>query len=63
MAVAITAGWALSGKTSPYTTSVLLAAKLGGVSPAKAELGWNGIYILVVGTAMTVWALALAYLS
>ncbi|MDH2327247.1 hypothetical protein QCN27_10240 [Cereibacter sp. SYSU M97828] len=62
LVAAITAGWALSGTTSPYTASVLLAAKLGGVPPAKAGLGWNGVYTVVAGTAMTVRAIALVYL-
>jgi hypothetical protein len=62
MVVAITAGWALSGVTSPYTASVMLAASLGGVSPLRAGLGWNGVYILAAGAALTIWALLLFYL-
>lgn len=62
LVVAITAGWALSGATSPFTASVLLAASLGDVSPLKAGLGWNGVYILVAGVALTLWALSLFYI-
>ncbi|EBA00088.1 hypothetical protein [Marinobacter sp. ELB17] len=62
MVVAITAGWALSGVTSPYTASVMLAASLGGVSPLRAGLGWNGVYILAAGAALTLWALLLFYI-
>ncbi len=62
LVVAITAGWALSGATSPFTASVMLAASLGGVSPLRAGLGWNGVYILVAGAALTLWALALFYI-
>ncbi|WP_206611496.1 hypothetical protein [Falsirhodobacter deserti] len=62
LVAAITGGWALSGTTSPYTASVLLAAKLGGVSAARAGLGWNGIYTLAAGAAMTGWGVALIYI-
>ncbi|EAZ97446.1 hypothetical protein [Marinobacter sp. ELB17] len=62
MVVAITAGWALSGATSPFTASVMLAASLGGVSPLRAGLGWNGVYVLAAGAALTLWALALFYI-
>jgi hypothetical protein len=62
MVVAITSGWALSGVTSPFTASVMLAASLGGVSPLRAGLGWNGVYILAAGAALTIWALLLFYL-
>jgi hypothetical protein len=62
MVVAITAGWALSGATSPFTASVMLAASLGGVSPLRAGLGWNGVYILAAGAALTLWALSLLYI-
>ncbi|WP_218139858.1 hypothetical protein [Loktanella fryxellensis] len=61
MVIAITSGWALSGATSPYTASVLLAAKLGGVSPLRAGLGWNGIYVLAAGGVLTLWVLALLH--
>ncbi|MDO5704900.1 MAG: hypothetical protein Q4G49_07470 [Paracoccus sp. (in: a-proteobacteria)] len=59
--VAITGGWALSGVTSPFTASVLIAASLGGVSPRTAGLGWNGLYTLIMGVILSGWALILAY--
>lgn len=62
LVVAITAGWALSGTTSPYTASVLLTASFGKVSPMMAGLGWNGVYILVTGAALTLWSLALFHI-
>ncbi|HEA53509.1 hypothetical protein LCGC14_1273560 [marine sediment metagenome] len=62
LVVAITSGWALSGVTSPYTASVMLAASLGGVSPLRAGLGWNGMYILAAGAALTLWALSLSHI-
>ncbi|MBM3604874.1 MAG: hypothetical protein FJX25_08985 [Alphaproteobacteria bacterium] len=60
LVVAITGGWALSGATSPFTASVLLAAALGNVSPQRAGIGWNGVYALAAGSALTLWALTLS---
>lgn len=57
---AITAGWALSGTTSPFTASVLLSAAMAGVSPNRAGIGWNGIYTLVMGSVLSAWVLLLA---
>ncbi len=51
---AITAGWALSGATSPYTASVLLAGVYGGASPLRVGLGWNGAYALAFGAIVSI---------
>ncbi|WP_245867168.1 hypothetical protein [Oceaniglobus roseus] len=56
MIVAITGGWALSGATSPFTASTLLIANFGQVRPVYAGLVWNGPYMLVSATALSVWA-------
>ena len=60
LVAAITGGWALSGTTSPFTASVLIAAALGRVTPREAGLGWNGFYTIVMGTILTLWVLILA---
>lgn len=60
LVAAITGGWALSGATSPFTASVLISARLSGVSPRQAGIGWNGLYILVMGAILSLWVLALA---
>ncbi|MDO5605640.1 MAG: hypothetical protein Q4G25_10830 [Paracoccus sp. (in: a-proteobacteria)] len=62
MITAITGGWALSGVSSPFTASVLLAASLGGVSPRHVGLVWNGVYVLIMGTVLSLWVTALAVL-
>jgi hypothetical protein len=59
--VAVTGGWALSGATSPFTASVLLAASLARVSPRRAGIGWNGVYTVVMGGILSIWALLLAW--
>lgn len=60
LVAAITGGWALSGATSPFTASVLIAAALGRVTPREAGIGWNGLYTLVMGTILSLWVVILA---
>ncbi|WP_207099605.1 hypothetical protein [Paracoccus shandongensis] len=62
MVVAITGGWAISGNTSPFTASVLLVGKLGGVDARQAGTRWNGLYALATGAALTLWVLTAAAL-
>ena len=62
MVVAITGGWAISGNTSPFTASVLLVGKLGGVEARHAGARWNGLYALATGAALTLWVLIVAAL-
>lgn len=62
MVLAITGGWAISGNTSPFTASVLLVGKLGGVEARHAGMVWNGLYALTTGTALTLWVLIAATL-
>lgn len=62
MVVAITGGWAISGNTSPFTASVLLVGKLGGVGARHAGTVWNGLYALAAGMALTLWVLVAATL-
>jgi hypothetical protein len=59
---AITAGWALSGVTSPFTASVLLAGALGKVPPRQAGLAWNGPYAAVMGVVLSLWIVVLAHI-
>ena len=53
--LALTAGWALSGISSPYTASTLLIAKLGKVSPLHAGLNWNGWFTIIGGLLLSIW--------
>ena len=61
---AITAGWALSGASSPFTATTLLIGKLAGVSAFKvgAGLSWNGPYTLIGIALLSAWILTLAAL-
>ncbi|WP_339112221.1 hypothetical protein [Thioclava sp. GXIMD2076] len=53
--LSITAGWALSGVTSPFTASVMLVARLGDVTPATVSWRWNGLYTATCAVALAVW--------
>ncbi|SDP12407.1 hypothetical protein SAMN04488061_2254 [Filomicrobium insigne] len=60
--VAITAGWAMSGASSPYTATTLMIGAMGGVSAHHVGLRWNGPYISVCGVALSIWVVVLTLL-
>lgn len=53
--LAITAGWALSGASSPYTATTLLVGALGRVSALHVGWKWNGAYTLLGGLLLSLW--------
>jgi hypothetical protein len=57
--LALTAGWALSGASSPFTASTLLLARLGGVSARHVGLRWNGAFTVLGGMLLSAWLLVL----
>jgi hypothetical protein len=57
MVLALTAGWAISGVTSPFTASVMLVARLGDVSAQDVSLRWNGLFALICGVVLSAWVL------
>jgi len=57
MVAAITAGWAMSGATSPFTATTLLIGSFGRVSATHVGLRWNGVYFLVATSILTGWVL------
>ncbi|MGX9854770.1 hypothetical protein ACR03S_04910 [Limimaricola variabilis] len=54
--VAITAGWCISGITSPFTATTLLTGNFAGKSALHVGLKWNGAYAAVTGVLLTLWA-------
>lgn len=58
--VALTAGWALSGMTSPFTASTLMVAAFGQVPARHVGLVWNGGYFLVTSIIVSIWVLGFA---
>ncbi|MDF1708260.1 MAG: hypothetical protein P1U72_09210 [Paracoccaceae bacterium] len=63
LVVAITAGWALSGASSPFTATTLLIGSFGGISATRVGLVWNGAYTLICGVVLSIWVVAFAHLS
>jgi len=63
LVVAITAGWALSGASSPFTATTLLIGSFSGISATRVGLVWNGAYTLICGFVLSAWVIAFAYLS
>ncbi|TMM51213.1 hypothetical protein [Sulfitobacter sabulilitoris] len=55
LVVAITAGWTLSGASSPYTATTLLIGSFGGISALRVGLVWNGAYTLICACVLSVW--------
>jgi hypothetical protein len=58
--VAITAGWALSGASSPYTATTLMVGALGEASAAHVGLRWNGAYTLLGAVLLSGWVALVA---
>ena len=58
--VAITAGWALSGVTSPFTATTLFIGSFGKVSASHVGLKWNGSYALITACILSIWVLVFA---
>lgn len=56
--LATTAGWALSGISSPFTATSVITGDFGGVSALHVALKWNGLYMPIAGTLVTLWVLA-----
>jgi len=53
--LALTAGWALSGASSPFTATTLLIGAMGGVSAWRVGLGWNGLYTGLGAALLSGW--------
>ena len=52
---ALTAGWALSGASSPYTATTLLVGHIAGLSAWHVGFKWNGFYTVACALALSAW--------
>jgi len=59
--LAITAGWALTGVTSPFTATTLLIGSFAKVSARHVGWKWNGGYFLIAATILSAWVILYAY--
>ena len=60
--VALTAGWALSGASSPFTATTLLIGSFAGISALRVGLAWNGVYTVLCATVLSLWVVIHAFL-
>jgi hypothetical protein len=63
LVVAITAGWVMSGASSPFTATTLLIGSFAGISARHVGLAWNGIYTVICCIALSLWVLFYASVS
>jgi hypothetical protein len=61
--VAITAGWTMSGASSPYTATTMLIGNFAGKSAMYVGLRWNGAYTLITCAALSVWVVLFSTLQ
>jgi len=59
--VAATAGWTISGASSPFTATTLLTGSFAGISALRVGLVWNGFYTLICGSVLSAWVLLYAF--
>ena len=60
--VALTAGWALTGASSPFTATTLLIGRLGHTTALKVGLVWNRGFMIAAGLAVSATVAAAALL-
>ena len=58
--VAITAGWILSGVSSPFTATTMLVGKFAGVSAAHVGQRWNGLFTVLCAVLLSGWVVIYA---
>jgi hypothetical protein len=63
LVVALTAGWAMSGASSPFTATTLLIGSFAGVSARHVGLVWNGTFTIVCCCVLSLWVLLYAFIS
>ena len=60
LVLALTAGWALTAPTSPFTASVMIISRIGGVTPRVVAFTWNGVFVVTAAIGLAVWVQFLA---
>lgn len=61
LATALMAGWAVSMVSAPITGSMLVGARLAGVSPQELGWRWNGLFVVLTMLMLAVWFPLLTY--
>ena len=60
--VALTAGWALSGASSPFTATTLLVGSFAGISALRVGWVWNGAYTVLCAIVLSLWVAVYGFL-
>ena len=55
LVVALTAGWILSGVSSPFTATTMLVGNFAGVSSSHVGRKWNGLYTVLCAIILSGW--------
>ena len=55
LVVALTAGWVLSGVSSPFTATTMLVGNFAGISSAHVGQRWNGAYTVICAVILSIW--------
>ena len=63
LVVAVTAGWALAGVTSPFTATTLSIGSFGRVSAQHVGLVWNRWYFIVTSILLSLWVVVFSFLQ
>ncbi len=63
LVISLTAGWLLSGVSSPFTATTMLIGNFAGVSSAHVGQRWNGVYTLICGVILSVWVVVYSCLT
>lgn len=61
--VALTAGWALTGASSPFTATTLLVGRLGHTSALRVGLVWNRAFMAVAGFALSISVIVAGFVA
>lgn len=63
LVIALTAGWAMSGASSPFTATTLLIGSFAGISARRVGLVWNGVFTVICCSALSLWVLFYAFIT
>ncbi len=58
--VALTAGWILSGVSSPFTATTMLVGNFAGISSFQVGRKWNGVYTILCAAILSAWVVVYA---
>lgn len=61
--VALTAGWILSGISSPFTATTMLVGNFAGISSTQVGQRWNGFFTILCALVLSIWVVFYAWIT